>query len=107
MLVATNSNRSRSRSCDRKFFASPKSSVNDRGPTITPLADVPNDPGEGGPNAVTSNQLLTDCWLEGRLGSRKMLGRRATVGTLPDVNRVLVGSGPDHCGVRKKPVLQV
>src|SRR5207248_5156060 len=90
-----------------KFFATPESRVNDPGPMITPLADVPNWPGAGAPKAERSNQLYTDRWLSGRLGSCTRFGRMVTLGTAPLVCRVLVGSGPCHIGVRKKPVLLV
>src|SRR5438105_2764442 len=107
MFVAVNSARKCTRSVKRKFFAIPESTVIAPGPTITPFADVPNEPGEGGPNAVRSNQLFTDRWSAGRFGSCRAFGRSVAVGTLPLVNLVFVGSGPDHCGVRKKPVFQV
>src|ERR1035437_518174 len=107
MLVAVNSTRRCSRSVNRKFLAIPESTVKAPGPTITPFADVPKEPGVGGPNAVRSNQLLTDRWSEGRFGLCRAFGRSVAVGTLPLVKRVFVESGPDHCGVRKKPVFQV
>src|SRR5689334_3637803 len=95
------------RSLKLKFLAIPESTVNDPGPTITPFADVPKAPGLGAANVLRSYQPLTPRRSEGRLGSRRMFGRRVAVGTAPEVKRVLVGSGPDHCGVRKKPVLHV
>src|SRR5580692_8315842 len=85
-----------------KYFFIVELSILSGGPTITPGAEVPKAPGEGAENAAGLNHSPT-VGLE-RLGFDRMFGRRVTVGgVLLVVYRVLVGSGPVHCGVRKNP----
>src|SRR5262245_60771867 len=80
MLKAAICSRKRIRSCKLMCLAMETCKTAARGPIITPLADVPNEPRTGAEKAVASNHRFTLRWSYGRFGLRTILGRIVTSG---------------------------
>src|SRR5260370_33522303 len=97
--------RARRRSRSARVLETPLSMIHVPGPTITPFAEVPYEPGVGAVNAPTLNHLPTEG--SARFGFDMIFGRIVTcAGVVLVVLAVPTGSLPVHSGVRNWPVAE-